>query len=209
MILEELIGSCFALASSVLFPTPSISRDNVLQENWLIHEENNEDEEQCDGLIHSEYERQEPSEAPYYEDGSFVWLQGELNSRRSFCESLRRSFRTNIGILMAVIFLLSMLTVGVVYVDLNTSDICIEWINKNITLPSHVQTLRAVGMSLKLLPMFAWFPICVAMLWGFTEFKKNYFLRLFTCAFLTASTTCVYRIIMSEKFTNVVYTLYR
>ena len=176
MILEELSGSCVALASNVVIPTPSISRDNVLQENWSIRGENNEDEEEYNGLVHCEYERHEPSEAPYYEDGSFVLLQSELNSRRSFCESLRRSFRTNIGILMVVVFMLSTLTVGIVYIDLNTTDICIEWMNKNITLPSHVKTLKTVGMSLKLLPLFAWFPSCVAMLWGLTEFKKELFL---------------------------------
>ena len=208
MILEELVGCCIALLSSVIFHTPSISRENVLQENCSIYEENQEDSEEYDGLIHREYEQQEANEAPYYEDGSFVWSEDE-HPRCTFCESLRRSFKANAGILMTVVLLLSLLTVGLVYVDLNTYDICVEWVKVNVTLSSHVQTLRIVGMSVKLLPVYAWFPTCVAMLWGFRQFKEHYLFRLFLCAFLTGLITCAYGIIMFDKFINVVYNLYR
>ena len=208
MILEELIGCCIAFVSSIVFQTPPIFHQNVLEENWLINEDGHEDGDEYDGLVHSEYEQQGPNEAPYYEDGSFVSSQAE-HPREGFCESFRRSFRANIGILIAVVFMLSLFTVGVVFVDLNANDICIEWVNKNVTLPSYVRTLRIVGMSAKLLSLYSWFPTCVAMLFGFRRFKENYFWRLFLCEFLIGSVSCIYKIIMFDKLSNLNFTLFR
>ncbi len=207
MFLEELVGSCVALVSSLITQTPPISRENLQREYSLLSVPNPEQDEVYDGLIHREYEQEVSSEAPYYDDGTFVSIQ--TDARRNFCESFIRSWKTNIGLIMAVVFILGLLTVGLVYVDLNTDDVCMEWMYKNLSVPSHVQTVQIVGMSVRLLPVFSWFPACVAMLLGFRKFKQNYLVRLFLCALVPGSITSAYRVIMSDKFTNVVYNIYR
>ena len=208
MFLEELVGSCVALISSLIAQTPPISRGNLQREHTLISEPNPEQDEVYDGLIHREYEQEVPSEVPYYEDGTFVSMQ--TVARRNFCESFIRSCKTNIGLFTAVVFILGLLTVGLVYVDLNTDDACIEWRHKNLSVPLHVQTVQIVAMSVRLLPLFSWFPASVAMLLGFTKFKQNYLVSLFLCAFVPGSITCVYRNVMSDKFIDVDYDfLYR
>ena len=207
MFLEEVVGSCAALVSSLITQTPPISRENLQREYTLISVPNAEQDEVYDGLIHREYEQEVQSEVPYYEDGTFVSV--ETDARRNFCESFTRSCETNIVLIMAVVFILGSLTVGLVYVDLNTNDVCIEWMHKNLSVPSHVQKVKIVGMSVKLLPLFSWFPVSVAMLLGFTKFKQNYLVSLFFCALVPGSITCVYRVVMSDKFINVVYNLYR
>ena len=45
----------------------------------------------------------------------------------------------------------------------------------------------------------SWFPVCIAMLWPFQEFKKNYLCRLCTIVFVTALITWVYKIIMFDE----------
>ena len=207
MILEELIGSCVALVSTLLAQAPPISRENLQREYTLISVPNSEQEEVKNGLIHSEYEHKVPTELPYYDDGTFV--QTQAGETQNFCKSFARSFKTNIGLIGVVLFVLSALTVGLVFVDLNTNDVCKEWIHRNLNVSSHVMTVRKVGMSVKLLPVFSWFPVSIAMLWGFKEFKRNYVVCLFLCAFVPGSITCTYRIVMLHKFSNLVYNIYR
>ena len=162
MILEELIGSWVALVSSLLAQTPPISQENLQREYILISQPNPEQEEAINGLIHSEYEQNVPTEVPYYEDGTFVQMQAD--ETRNFFRSLVRSFKANLGLIAAVVFILAALTVGLVFVDLNTNDVCTEWIHKNLNVSSHVVTAGKVGMSVKLLPLFSWFPVSIAML---------------------------------------------
>ena len=210
MFLEELVGSCVALVSSLITQTPPISRENLQREYSLISVPNPEQDEVYDGLIHREYEQEVPSEVPYYEDGTFVSMQ--TDARRNFCESFTRSCKTNIGLITAVVFILGLLTVGLVYLDLqlNTNDVCIERINKNLSVPSHVHTVQIVRASVILLPLFSWFPASVAMLLGFRKFKQNYFVSLFFCALVPGSITCVYRIVIFTRLIHVRYNfLYR
>ena len=207
MILEELIGSWVALASSVFTQAPPISQENLQEEYTLISVPNIEQQEAINGLIHCEYKQEGLADLPYYEDGTFIRIQAE--ETRSFSKSFVRSLKTNIGLITAVVFILGVLIVGLVYVDLNTNDVCKEWMQKNSDIPTHVQTVQNVAMSVKLLPLFSWFPLSIAMVWGFVEFKRNYLLCLFVCAFVPASITCAYRIIMFHKFTNVIYSIYR
>ena len=207
MILEELIGSWVALASNVFTQAPPISQENLQEEYTFISVPNIEQQEAINGLIHCEYKQEGLADLPYYEDGTFIWIQAE--ETRSFSKSFVRSLKTNIGLITAVVFILGVLIVGLVYVDLNTNDVCKEWMQKNSDIPTHVQTVQNVAMSVKLLPLFSWFPLSIAMVWGFVEFKRNYLLCLFVCAFVPGSITCAYRIIMFHKFTNVIYSIYR
>ena len=207
MILEELIGSWVALVSSLFTHAPPISRENLQREYRLISVTNPEQEEAINGLIHSEYEQNVPIEFPYYEDGTFVQMKAD--ETRNFCQSFARSFKTNIGLIAVVVFILAVLTVGLVFVDLNTNDICKEWMNKNLNVSTRVKTVQKVVMSVGILPSYSWFPLAICMLWGFKEFKRNYFLSLFLCAFVPASIICAYQIIMVHKFANLIYNIYR
>jgi hypothetical protein len=127
MFLEELFGSCVALFSSLIIQTPPISRGNLQRECTLISVPNSEQDEVYDGLIHREYEQEAPTEVPYYEDGMFVLMQAD--TRRNFSESFIRSLKTNVGLIISVVFILGSLTVGVVYVDL-ACEPCLEWRDK-------------------------------------------------------------------------------
>jgi hypothetical protein len=59
---------------------------------------------------------------------------------------------------MAVVFILGLLIVGLVYVDLNTTNSCVAWIHHNFSVPSNVRIIRIAGMCAALVPLFAWFP---------------------------------------------------
>ena len=193
MILEELVGSVLSLCSSFITQTPPIHREQ--RQFTLIFGETHEQDEVYDGLIHREYEQQPEQELPYYEDDMSVLVQPDGQSSRDFAQSFLRSFQANVGLIMAVVFILGLLTLGVVYLDLNTTDACIEWMHNNYSIPRVVKILQIVGMSFELLPLFTWFPACIVMLWGFKEFKKNYLSCLLVCQLVIGSITCVYRII--------------
>ena len=208
MILEELIGSFASLFSSLISQTPPISSGTLQRDYSLIFEENPDREEVYDGLIHREYEPETPAELPYYEDISLL-VQVDGRTRRNFYESFMRSCKANVGLVMAVMFILGLLTVGLVYVDLNTTNACIEWIFNNFTVPSNVRTIRIVGMSVTLLPLYAWFPTCVIMLWGFRQFINNYLLRLILWQSVILSINIAYKVVVFDKITpaNVEYRL--
>ena len=107
MILEELIGSWVALFPKLFAQAPSILQENSQREYTLISAPNPEHEEAINGMIHTEYEQSAPTEVPYYEDGAFGQLQND--ETRNLCKSFVRSFKTNIGLIVAVVFILARL----------------------------------------------------------------------------------------------------
>ena len=208
MILEELVGSFLSLCSSVIAQTPPISRQQ--RQFRLIFDETDEQDEVHDGLIHREYEQRAQSELPYYEDNISASVQTDVvQPTRHFSQSFLRSLKANVGLIAAVVFILSFLTVFTVYVDLNTSDACVEWENHNHSITTSVMNLRVVGWSIKLLPLFIWFPACVAMLWGFREFKMNYLSRLLVCQLVIGTISCLYTVITFGNLTIFNHNLYR
>ena len=208
MILEELVGSFLAVCSSVIAQTPPISREQ--RQFRLTFDETDEQDEVHDSLIHREYEQSTQSELPYYEDDISASVQTDVvQPGRYVVQSFLRSLKANTGIISAVVSILSLLIVFTVYVDLNTSDACVQWEHHNHSIPRNVKILRVVGWSIKLVPLFIWFPACIAMLWGFKEFKKNYLPCLLVCQLVIGSIDCFYGVIMSDELTTVNYTVYR
>lgn len=210
MILEELVGSFVSLFSSLIVHTPPISSETLQRDYSLIFQANPEEDEVYDGLIHREYEQETPAELPYYEEDISVLVQQAAGqTRRNFCESFFRSCKTNVGLLMAAVFMLGLLTVGLVYVDLNTTNACREWMHNNFSVPSNVRTVRILGMSVTLLPLYALFPTCVIMLWGFRELKMNHLLSLFLFQSVIISINIAYKVVVFDKITtaNVEYRL--
>ena len=211
MILEEIVGSFVSLLSSLFVQTPPISREIHQREYTLIYDVNPEEEEVSNGLIHREYESETPQELPYYEDGSLASIHTVVGVGHDFLESLLRSLEANVGFLVAVVFIIASLIVVIVFLDLNTNDACVEWVLTNSSIPRHVRMLKLIGMSVKLVPPFSWFPVCIAMLWGYEEFRKNYLACLFVSSFVPGVLCCTYRIIVMNKFTdlNYSYNVYR
>ena len=204
MILEEIFGSFVSLFSSIIAQTPPISRESQQQDYSLIFTANPEREDGNDDLIHREYDQERPPELPYYEENvSYsVLLPADAGTRQDFCESFLRSCTANLGFVTAAMFILGLLTVGLVYVDLNTTNACIEWMHNNFTVPSNIRIVRMVGMSVTLLPLYAWFPTCILMFWGFGHFKKHYLLCLFACQSVTLFSTIVYKVVAFDVATS-------
>ena len=210
MILEEIVGSFVSLLSSLFVQTPPpISREIHQREYTLIYDVNPEEDEVPNGLIHREYEQETPPELPHYEHGSLASIHTLVGAGHDFCESLVRSLKANVGFLIAVVFILGSLIVVIVFLDLNTNDACVEWALTNSSIPQHVRMLKMIGMSVMLVPLFSWFPVCIAMLWGYEEFRKNYLACLFVSSFVLGALCCTYRIIMIKKFTDLIYNPYR
>ena len=203
MILEEIVGGFVSILTSLFIQAPLISHENQQLQYTLFYDTNPEQEEVNDGLIHREYETETSEELPYYESGSMASIH--IEAEPDYCESLIRSLKANMGFLTAAVFILASFSVGLVFFDLNTTDVCVEWNN----VSQHVQTLRMIGMSAKLVPLFSWFPVCIAMLWGYEEFRKNYLACLFVSSFVPGALSCAYRIIMFKKFTDLIYNAYR
>jgi hypothetical protein len=158
MILEELFGSFVSLSSSLLTQVPPISRERLQMGFTFIYEAYAEQDEVRNDLIHREYDEEPAVELPYYEEDISVLVQDHTKSRRTFCQSFLRSFQANLGLVITVVFILGLLTTGIVYVDLNTTNACIAWMYNNFSVPSNVRILRMAGMSVTLLPLFSWFP---------------------------------------------------
>ena len=208
MILEELVGSFLSLCSSVIAQTPPIFQEQ--RQFRLIFDETDEQDEVHDGLIHQEYEQRTQSELPYYIDDISASVQTDVvQPTRYFSQSFLRSLKANVGLIAAVVFILSLLTVFTVCVDLNTSDACVKWENHNHSIPRRVRNLRVVGWSIKLLPLFIWFPACVAMLWGFREFKMKYLSRLLVCQLVIGTISCLYTVIKFDDMIIVNHNVYR
>lgn len=200
MILEELLGGIISLLFNLAIRTPPISPENLQGDYSLIFDENPERDEACGSLIHREYEEAQVTELPYYEENASVWGQDHVQiSGRNFYESFRRSCKANFGIIMAVIFVLSFLIFGFVFLNLNTSNACIEWMQNNIKVSRRVHVLQMVGICVCVVTAIIWFPASIAMLWGFKEFKKNYLSSLSAICFLTVTVTCAYKIVMFDK----------
>ncbi len=199
MILEEFVGALVSLGSLLITQAPNISRENLRRFYWPIFEQCPEEEEQEQDLIHREYEPDEPAETPYYEVvNTSVRTNTECRTSRNVCESLRRSFLVNCLLLLAVV-LLGLITITLVYVDLNTTNSCIEWRHSNHSIPSTVKVLQIMGTSLTAIPLYLWFPVSATMLWGFKEFKENYLSCLLASCF-TATITMVYRAVLFDEY---------
>ena len=60
------------------------------------------------------------------------------------------------------------------YFDLNTSNLCMEWVYHNKTLPFSVKRLRVIGESVETILINLWFPLGIVVLFGWKEFKPRF-----------------------------------
>lgn len=201
MILEELIGTLVSLGSLLITQVPPISRENLRRHYWLLFEQPPDEEDLHQEIINREYKPEITEELPYYEElNASVLASAESDTNRSVCESLRRSFQVNFVLLLSVV-LLGFVTVTLVFVDLNTTNSCIEWRHRNHTVSPTRKVLQILGTAIAAIPLYLWLPASAAMLWGFEEFKKNYRSCLLAPC-ITVSMTMVYRGFFFEKYTT-------
>ncbi|CAB4043382.1 Hypothetical predicted protein, partial [Paramuricea clavata] len=119
--------------------------ETLARDYSLIFGENPEQDEMCDGLINREYEQGEQPDLPYYEEELSALVQTTQEPRRCFCESFLRSCKANVGLVMKAVSIIGSLIVGLVYLDLNTTNACIQWVHDKFVVPSHVRILQMIA----------------------------------------------------------------
>ncbi|CAB4043559.1 Hypothetical predicted protein, partial [Paramuricea clavata] len=120
----------------------------------------------------------------------YTKLQGAWSRRRSYWESIRRSLWTTLSITCAI-FVPTALIMAFLYVDLNTTDLCLEWQYHNNTLPFSVKRLRVIGDSVEAVITNLWFPLTMVVVFGWKEFKPRFF-STFYVAFIFGEMTVIY-----------------
>jgi hypothetical protein len=82
-------------------------------------------------------------------------------------------------------------TMAFLYIDLNTTDLCLEWQYQNNTLPLSVKRLRVIVDSIEAVIANLWFPLTMVVLFGWKEFKLR-FMSTFYVGFIFGETTIIY-----------------
>ena len=177
MILEELIG-LLASFFSVLISRPPLhtSRQIPRRGSESTFDQSEEEDVPWVDMIHREYEETEQklqTQTHGYISATYVSVGSESRLRRTVWQSLQRSLRANLGIGMAV-FPLALFTVGLVYFELNTGQLCFEWKHHNNSISSSVMRWQVIGEDIIQIPINIWFPVTLALLFGWKEFKSNY-----------------------------------
>ena len=109
-------------------------------------------------------------------------------------KSVRKSFRKAIWASISMAFSLfpsTAFTIILLYVELNTNDLCIEWQHHNNTVPSSVMRIRAIGKSVEVLIINLWFPLTAVFLFGWENFRLRFFF-VFYIAFIFAEAAIIY-----------------
>ena len=165
--LEEIIASFLSLFSALTLDAPRLSREM---------NNNTSPSEQCtrytwEDTIHREYVSFEEDNLP--SETQYVQLGYELRNQPSYIQSLLRSLKANFTITLAVLPLV-LIGMALIYFDLRTTDLCSEWRNKNYTLSFHVKRIRLLGEGVERVLFYSWFPLTLAVLFGWNEFKRHY-----------------------------------
>ena len=117
-------------------------------------------------------------------------LDGALREQKSYGTSLRKALWTTISMTLAI-FPPTTFIIMFLYVDLNTTDLCVEWQNDNNTVPLSVKRIRVIGDSVEAIIINLWFPVTAVVLFGWKKFKLR-FLSTFYIAFIFGEATVIY-----------------
>ena len=192
---EEILALLLSLFSFVTNETPRVS----FQETNHTQEESTEDDRWLP-YINEEYNNVDTSEEltsvslllanedlhPGYNRIS----GGSSTERKSLWKSLRKAIWTSISMAFSL-FPPAVVTVVLLYADLNTNDLCFEWQHHNNTVPLSVMRIRVIGRSVEVLIINLWFPLTAVILFGWKDFKPR-FLPVLYIAFIIAETTVIY-----------------
>jgi hypothetical protein len=127
---------------------------------------------------------------PPYTNEEYESNDGASSERGSFWTSISKSWFTTLAIAVAMIPSTAVI-MAFLYLDLNTSDLCLDWQHHNNTLPFSVKRLRVIGDSVEAVITNLWFPLTSVVLFGWEEFKRRY-LSTFYVAFIFGAMTIIY-----------------
>ena len=94
-----------------------------------------------------------------------------------------------------VVIPLGLFAIGLVYFKLNTSDLCFEWKHHNNSIPSFVTRWQLIGQDIDAMFINIWFPVTLALLFGWNEFKSNYISTLWV-GFAVGSVIVIYKTLL-------------
>ena len=117
-------------------------------------------------------------------------------ARPRFCKTFLNSLWTSITMLLAALPL-GLFAAVLLFVDLNTANLCSELIHNNRSLQAETSVfrLKLIGDISEDLGLFCWFPSTMIFLFGWKEFKANYLIILF-CCFSCACVGIIYKLIL-------------
>ena len=185
--LEEIIGMILSLFSLVLDEPPSVSFPVLINNPATSNtEESESDDGRWQSYINNEYGNSHTNE----QLTDYTTLDGASSERRSFWQSTSKSLLTTLTVTVAMIPSTAVI-MAFLYVDLNTTDLCLEWQYHNNTLPFSVKRLRVIGDSVEAVITNLWFPLTSVVLFGWEEFKLR-FLSTFYVAFIFGGMTIIY-----------------
>ena len=176
--LEEVIALCLSLCSLFLNETPSVSFREQISGTINTEEGATIAAHQWPSYISKEYEIFHPNEelnSPLVGRETIAHTRlGRAAEQRSFWKSVRKSIRTSLSTAFAVLPLAAV-TMIFLYFDLKTSDLCVEWVYHNNTLPFSVKRLRVIGEGVETILINLWFPLTIIVLFGWKDFKQRFF----------------------------------
>ena len=192
--LEEITGMFLSLFSLFVNATPRVSLREPIDPT-IDKEEGGVDDDKWQPYINEEYENLHTNDQlnsvlvnEILTD--YTRLAGTSPGRRNCWESIRRSLWTTLSITCAI-FVPTAFILAFLYVDLNTTDLCLEWQYHNNPLPFSVKRLRVVGDSVEAVITNLWFPLTMVVLFGWKEFKLR-FMSTFYVAFIFGETVVIY-----------------
>ena len=192
--LEEITGMFLSLFSLFVNATPRVSLREPINPT-TGKEEEGIDDDRWQPYINKEYENFHTNEQlnSVLVNERFTYytrLDGARSGRWSYWESIRRSLWTTLTITCAM-FAPTAFTMVFLYIDLNTTDLCLEWQYNNNTLPFSVKRFRVIGDNVGVMITNLWFPLTMVVLFGWKEFKLR-FLSTFHVGFIFGETIVIY-----------------
>ena len=167
--LEEIIACSLSLFSALTLDAPHLCREIDYNESLS---------EQCIPPLQAEY----------------VQLANELRNKPTYIQSLLKSIKATFTITLAVLPL-AITGIAFIYFALRTTDLCHEWQAENYTLSFDVKRIRLLGWGILAAMLGLWIPSILIVLFGWSEFKRNYCWTILVGQLVSLSST-VYRSIL-------------
>ena len=132
---------------------------------------------------------------------------GSSTERKSVLKSFRKAIWASISMAFSL-FLPTAFTIMFLYVDLNTTDLCIEWQHRCDTVPLSVMRIRVIGRSLETVIFYLWFPLTAVIVFGWKVFKLR-FINVLYIAFIFAEASVIYYLFLLAFDVFNTHTYYR
>lgn len=191
--IEEILGLFLSVISLFTSDSPQLSQANNEVERDSTLEESEENGPMWRDKIHREYKRERQFAShltDYYTSPNYVSIGSESQITHSLWQSIWRSLQANITIIVAV-FPIGLIGIAVLYLDLNSTDLCLQWKHKYNSVPLAAIRWNLIGLNVLTTLVNLWFPITLVMLFGWAEFRSNHILTLYV-GYAIAATVVIY-----------------